>query len=103
MNEANGGLTTREVQGLMDLRLDKAAEEIGYATGMLMMALLSNPPTRENKAGYADAVRELQAYQKRGDRQMWQIGHGQLRARGPLHVGFYPSPALACPTGIPRF
>ncbi|HKQ24831.1 MAG TPA: hypothetical protein VJT81_10360 [Burkholderiales bacterium] len=59
MNEPNPGLTAREVQALMDLRLDKAAEEIGYAAGMLMMALLSNPPTRENQAGYADAVRDL--------------------------------------------
>jgi hypothetical protein len=59
MNEPNLGLTTREVQALMDWRLDKAAEEIGYATGMLIMALLSNPPTRENHAGYAEAVRDL--------------------------------------------
>ncbi len=59
MNDPNVGLTTREVQTLMDFRLDKAAEEIGYATGMLMMALLSNPPTREKQADYVDAVRDL--------------------------------------------
>lgn len=32
----------------LDLRLDQAAEEIGYATGMMVMSLLAKMPTPES-------------------------------------------------------
>ena len=59
MNQANSGLTSREAQDMIDLRLDKAAEEIGYATGMLIMELLSKSPTLDNPAGHADVFHGL--------------------------------------------
>ncbi len=59
MNPTTGGFTSREVQDMVDLRVDKAAEEIGYATGMLIMELLKTSPMLDNPAGHADVFHGL--------------------------------------------
>ncbi len=59
MEERRATFTAREANALMDMRLDKAAEEIGYATGMLIMELLKTSPMLDNPAGHADVFHGL--------------------------------------------
>jgi len=59
MSQTTGVFTSREVQDMVDLRVDKAAEEIGYATGMLIMELLNKSPTFDNAASHADVFHSL--------------------------------------------
>lgn len=59
MEERRATFTAREANALMDIRLDKAAEEIGYATGMLVMALLAKPPKPDDPTTHAPVFRRL--------------------------------------------
>lgn len=60
MSETNGGLSTEELREWLDLRLDQAAEEIGYATGMMVMSLLARLPTADDPEGHFTAFPGLQ-------------------------------------------
>ena len=60
MSEARGELSTEEMQEWLDLRLDKAAEEIGFATGMMVMSLLAKMPTPADPDAHLRAIPGLQ-------------------------------------------
>src|SRR6185436_13419879 len=47
MDESAPGMSTQEMQ-LWERRLDKAAEEIGYAMGLMVISVLANMPTPED-------------------------------------------------------
>lgn len=94
MNPTTGGFTSREVQDMVDLRVDKAAEEIGYATGMLIMELLKTSPMLDNPAGHADVFHGLRRVRDAVTGRSGKSGGGQLHASGPLHVGPHLSQAL---------
>ena len=40
----------------MDLRLDKAAQEIGFATGMMVMSLFARMPSPEDPEAHMKAI-----------------------------------------------
>ncbi len=62
MSEAKAGLSTQEMQEWVDLRLDQASEEVGYATGMMVMSLLANLPTAEDPEAHIKAFPGLQRF-----------------------------------------
>ena len=62
MRKANATLSTKEIQEWVDLRLDQAAEEIGYATGMMVMSLLAKMPTREDPEAHIKTFPGLQRF-----------------------------------------
>jgi hypothetical protein len=62
MSKAQSELSTKEMQEWMDLRLDEAAEEIGYATGMMVMSLLANLPTAHDPEAHIKAFPGLQRF-----------------------------------------
>lgn len=59
MNEATR-LSKEELEVWLDPRLDKAAEEIGYAIGMMIMSLLAKLPTPEDPDTHSRALPGLQ-------------------------------------------
>lgn len=60
MSEARSTLTAREAEALIDLRLDKAAQEIGFTTGMMVMSLLATMPTPEDPKAHLKVIPGLQ-------------------------------------------
>ena len=62
VSEAKAGLSTQEMQEWVDLRLDQASEEIGYATGMMVMSLLANLPTADDPDAHIKAFPGLQRF-----------------------------------------
>lgn len=62
MSEAMGGLSTKEMQEWVDLRLDHASEEIGYATGVMVMSLLATLPTADDPDAHINAFPGLQRF-----------------------------------------
>ena len=62
MSEPKGGLSREEMQEWFDLRLDQAAEEIGYATGMMVMSLLEKLPTNDDPEAHIKAFPGLQRF-----------------------------------------
>jgi hypothetical protein len=64
MSKAMGGLSTKEMQEWVDLRLDQASEEVGYATGMMVMSLLANLPTADDPDAHIKAFPGLQRFKE---------------------------------------
>ena len=48
MSESADGMSTAQMQAWVEQRLDKAAEEIGYAMGLLVVSMLANMPTPDD-------------------------------------------------------
>ena len=47
MSESADGMSTAQIHAL-EQRLDKAAEEIGYAMGLMVVSMLANMPTPDD-------------------------------------------------------
>ena len=55
MDESATGMSSEAMQQLWERRLDKAAEEIGYAMGLMVISVLANMPTPEDPEAHLKA------------------------------------------------